>query len=152
MSKNKSVRKELERLYGRECFIDKLHLRKDKQKYKGKAQYKRMKQLTYHHIKPKKEGGEATIQNGALLSAENHAWFHKQSIEKQNEMNKAFQEYKIAVGTFDTQKIKEYKSITINMDEYITIPLIEDKDRETRKQRRARKKRELRRELEERDY
>lgn len=152
MSKNKSVRKELERLYGRECFIDKLHLRKDKQKYKGKAQYKRMKQLTYHHIKPKKEGGEATIQNGALLSAENHAWFHKQSIEKQNEMNKAFQEYKIAVGTFDTQKIKEYKSITINMDEYITIPLIEDKDRETRKQRRAREKRELRRELEERDY
>ena len=72
MSKNKSVRKELERLYGRECFIDKLHLRKDKQKYKGKAQYKRMKQLTYHHIKPKKDGGEATIQNGALLSEENH--------------------------------------------------------------------------------
>ena len=45
MSKNKSVRKELERLYGKECFIDKLHLRKDKQQYKGKAQYKRMKQL-----------------------------------------------------------------------------------------------------------
>ena len=152
MSKNKSVRKELERLYGRECFIDKLHLRKDKQKYKGKAQYKRMKQLTYHHIKPKKDGGKATVENGALLSAENHAWFHKQSIEKQNEMNKAFQEYKIAVGTFDTQKIREYKSITINMDEHITIPLIEDRDRETRKQRRAREKRELRRALEERDY
>lgn len=152
MSKNKSVRKELERLYGRECFIDKLHLRKDKQKYKGKAQYKRMKQLTYHHIKPKKDGGEATIQNGALLSEENHAWFHKQSIKKQNEMNEAFQEYKMAVGTFDTQKIREYKSITINMDEHITIPLIEDRDRETRKQRRAREKRELRRELEERGY
>lgn len=56
MSKNRSVRKELERLYGKECFIDKLHLRKDKQQYKGKAQYKRMKQLTYHHIKPKREG------------------------------------------------------------------------------------------------
>ena len=67
-------------------------------------------------------------------------------------MNKAFQEYKIAVGTFDTQKIREYKSITINMDEHITIPLIEGRDRETRKQRRAREKRELRRELEGRDY
>ena len=67
-------------------------------------------------------------------------------------MNKAFQEYKIAVGTFDTQKIKGYKSITINMDEHITIPLIEARDRETRKQRRAREKRELRRELEGIDY
>lgn len=92
------------------------------------------------------------VENGALLSAENHAWFHKQSIEKQNEMNKAFQEYKIAVGTFDTQKIREYKPITINMDEHITIPLIEGRDRGTRKQRRAREKRELRRELEGRDY
>lgn len=67
-------------------------------------------------------------------------------------MNKAFQEYKIAVGTFDAQKIREYKSITINMDEHITIPLIEGRDRGTRKQRRAREKRELRRELEGRDY
>ena len=32
MSSNKNARLELERLYGRECFIDKLHLRKDKQK------------------------------------------------------------------------------------------------------------------------
>ena len=39
------------------CFIDKLHLRKDTdRKYTGKAQYKRMKQLTYHHILEKSKG------------------------------------------------------------------------------------------------
>lgn len=32
MSKNKSARQELERLYGKECFIDKLHLREETQK------------------------------------------------------------------------------------------------------------------------
>lgn len=150
MSKNKSVRKELERLYGKECFIDKLHLRKDKQQYKGKAQYKRMKQLTYHHIKMKKDGGRATIENGALLSAENHAWFHKQSPEKQSEMNRAFQEYKMAFAELTTEGIKQAQRIEIDMSNCMTIPL--ENNRETTKQRRAREKRELIRELEELEY
>lgn len=52
MSKsNKSAKEALIKLYGPECFIEKLHLRPDtERKYKGKAQYHRMKQLTYHHI------------------------------------------------------------------------------------------------------
>lgn len=52
MSKsNKSAKEALIRLYGKECFIDKLQLRPDKQRrYTGKAQHHRMKQLTYHHI------------------------------------------------------------------------------------------------------
>ena len=55
---------------------------------------KRMKQLTYHHIRMRKDGGKATVENGALLSAENHAWFHKQSPQVQTQMNEMFQEYK----------------------------------------------------------
>lgn len=55
MSKsNKRAKDELIRLYGAECFIDKLHLRTDKgRKYTGKAQRHKMKQLTYHHIQEK---------------------------------------------------------------------------------------------------
>lgn len=56
MSSNKKVREQLEKKYGKECFVEKLHLRKDKErKYKSKGQMKRMKQLTYHHIKMKKD-------------------------------------------------------------------------------------------------
>ena len=151
MSKNKSARQELERLYGKECFIDKLHLREEKQKrYTGKGQLKQMKQLTYHHIKMKKDGGRATIENGALLSAENHAWFHKQSPEKQSEMNRAFQEYKMAFAELTTEGIKQAQRIEIDMSNCMTIPL--ENNRETTKQRRAREKRELRRELEELEY
>lgn len=96
MSNNKRAKEELIRRYGAECFIEKLKLRKDlgKKRYKGKGQKARMKQLTYHHIKMKKDGGKATVENGALLSAENHAWFHQQTQQDQSRMNEMFQEYK----------------------------------------------------------
>ena len=55
---NKKAKEALIRLYGAECFIEKLHLRQDteQRKYTGKAQYHRMKQLTYHHIQEKSKG------------------------------------------------------------------------------------------------
>lgn len=93
---NKNAKQELIRRYGAECFIEKLHLRQDTtpRRYTSKGQKKRMKQLTYHHIRMRKDGGKATVENGALLSAENHQWFHKQSSAAQGCMNAIFQEYK----------------------------------------------------------
>lgn len=96
---NKKAKERLIQLYGAECFIEKLHLRVDKEprRYTSKGQYKRMKQLTYHHIREKRNNGKATVENGALLSAENHAWFNKQSKEAQKKMNELFQKYKQSV-------------------------------------------------------
>lgn len=54
MSKNKGAKQKLIELYGEECFIDKLHLKPTKEKYTSKGQYKRMKQLTFHHILEKR--------------------------------------------------------------------------------------------------
>lgn len=70
MSSNKKAREKLEQRYGKECFIEKLHLRKDDKprKYTSKGQMKRMKQLTFHHVLPKSAGGKATVENGVLLS------------------------------------------------------------------------------------
>ena len=96
---NKKARKKLIKLYGAECFIEKLHLRKDTElrQYTGKGQYEKMKQLTYHHIREKQHGGKATVENGALLSAENHIWFNEQSKEAQKQMNELFQQYKASI-------------------------------------------------------
>ena len=96
---NKKAKERLIQLYGAECFIEKLHLRVDEEprKYKSKGQYKRMKQLTYHHMRERQHGGKATVENGALLSAENHEWFNKQSKEAQKQMNELFQKYKQSV-------------------------------------------------------
>ena len=95
MSSNKKVKDELIRRYGNKCFIERLHIRDTSgHRYKGCKQYHRMKMLTYHHIKMKKDGGKATVENGALLSAENHQWFHKQPKNAQDTMNNMFQELK----------------------------------------------------------
>ena len=97
---NKRAKERLIQLYGAECFIEKLQLRKDTEprRYTSKGQRKRMKQLTYHHIREKQYGGKATVENGALLSTENHIWFNEQSKEAQKQMNELFQKYKASVG------------------------------------------------------
>ena len=96
---NKRAKERLIQLYGAECFIEKLQLRKDTEprRYTSKGQRKRMKQLTYHHIKERRYGGKATVENGAILSEENHIWFNEQSKEAQRQMNELFQRYKQSV-------------------------------------------------------
>jgi len=139
MSSNKKAREELERRYGKECFIEKLGLRKfDKpRRYTSKGQKKKMKQLTYHHIREKSKGGDATVENGALLSNENHTWFHKQSLEKQEKMNNIFQDYK--------QLVDECKVVLVDdLEVPFKIKPMEFsiEDREKEKYNRAKKKQE----------
>lgn len=68
MSSNKRAKEKLIQLYGPECFIEKLHIRKDGQrKYTGKGQMKKMRQLTYHHILEKSKGGRATVENRSFI-------------------------------------------------------------------------------------
>lgn len=121
MKNNKKVKEKLIKLYGNECFIEKLHLRKDTEprKYKSKSQMKRMKQLSYHHIKMRKDKGKTTIENGALLSVENHSWFHKQPEEKQRQMNNMFQKYKELKVEFvdDLELPFEIKFTELKIDE-----------------------------------
>ena len=147
MSSNKSAKNKLIELYGEECFIEKLHLRPGgyKEKYKSKGQYKRMKQLTYHHIVKKEHGGRATVENGALLSAENHAWFHKQSAAKQAELNRIFQECKLGILEMQDGRVVQAQVLDFDMEEYDVIPLQPD----DRVYNRAQIKRETRKALEE---
>lgn len=68
MSSNKSAKNKLIELYGVECFIDKLHLRKgNREKYTSKGQYKRMKQLTYHHILEKRNRWESHNRKWCII-------------------------------------------------------------------------------------
>lgn len=150
MSSNKRAKEELIRRYGAECFIEKLKLRKEPKKhYTGKGQMKRMKQLTYHHIKMKKDGGRATRENGALLSAENHSWFHQQSPQAQGYMNAIFQEYKRQVDECQVVFVDELdlgfevRPVVFEIDERGQML-----DTKKEKYNRAKEKEHLRREIE----
>lgn len=99
MSSNKSAKKKLIERYGEEDFLDRLGIKlfSEEVKYTSKGQYRRMKQLSYHHIRERMYGGEATVENGALLRVENHSMFHKLPREVQSELNKKFQELKKSI-------------------------------------------------------
>lgn len=107
---------------------------------------KKMKQLTYHHIKMKKDGGRATVENGALLSAENHAWFHKQNSQDQAIMNAMFQEYK-----------KQYQECQVVFVDKLNLGFeikamefhIDEKEQKKEKYNRAKEKREFQRRVDE---
>lgn len=94
MATNRKSRLALEREYGKQCFIEKLNIRRGRILYTGKKKTIENRKLTYHHIIMKKDAGESTPENGALLGVGNHVWFHQQTPEKQAEMNQAFQDYK----------------------------------------------------------
>lgn len=126
MSKsNRSIKQRMIAKYGKECWIDKLHIRKDDtpKVYKGKGQLKRMKQLTFHHIKERSKGGRATEENGALLSAENHEWFNKQPKEVQDKLNQIFQEYKKSFNqNHPDSSTSEYDtSVSLSYDKVISL-------------------------------
>lgn len=87
----------------------------------------------------------ATIENGALLSAENHAWFHKQTPTEQARLNRIFQEYKLGVLELQNGKVQQAQIIKFDMQEYDVIPLEAD----DKMYNRARVKRETRKALEE---
>lgn len=150
MSSNKNVKEALIRLYGAECFIERLGLRKDKERrYKSKGQYKRMKQLTYHHIEEKRNGGKATIGNGAILSCENHEWFNKQSEEAQRQMNEAFQEYKRKRDEMRECKVEFTDDLDLGIEVKFTEISFEEPKEKMREFNRAKEKREFRRRVEE---
>lgn len=131
MGKNKTAREKLIELYGPECFIDKLHLRVDTtpRHYTSKKQMKKMKKLTYHHILEKRNGGKATVENGALLSMENHIWFNKQNPKLQAELNKKFQEYKKCCIEITDESIDEISPrILIAATEFISQPKYKSKN------------------------
>ena len=94
MSHNKYAKNRLIKKYGAKCFIERLHINTEPRIYKSSRQYKRMKALTYHHIEEKHNGGDSSLENGALLSVENHEWFNKQDEETKKILNGLFQELK----------------------------------------------------------
>ena len=105
---NKPTKDRMIEIFGNECMIEKLGIRKipieHRRRIKG---YKKMQDvLTYHHIVERHEGGRTTIENGAVLKGYNHEWLHKLPEAEKQKINQQIQEYKInfiaMLGTGET--------------------------------------------------
>ena len=95
---NKSVREELEKIYGRICMLHKgLKINgysKSKVKYKGRSIER---QLTLHHIKPKSKGGATNKENGAILCRGCHDFLEQTTPENRERINELLRKYKKCV-------------------------------------------------------
>lgn len=131
---NKKARQELERIYGKGCMMEKAGIRKIK------GIKKQDRQITYHHLRPKRLGGQATVENGANLAKYNHEWLEKLSVQQREKINEKLRAYKASIVEFNADGVVQAKQLNVDMTECIEIPL---------KYNRAKLKQDLRRRLEE---
>jgi hypothetical protein len=118
MSDNKTIKNKMIEKFGDECMIEATGIRYvDQEIRQSMPGYKESDdRIEYHHIKPVKDGGLTTIANGALLKGYNHEWYHKQSQEKQKEINELLQEYKVTMERKKAmEKVKKCDRILAEM-------------------------------------
>lgn len=96
MSSNKAIRSMMEKKYGKKCMMEEAGIRcipvEERRKIKG---YKKTdEQLTYHHLRPRSNNGQATEENGALLKSYNHQWLEQQPKGVREQINNRLRQYK----------------------------------------------------------
>lgn len=137
--RNKKVREELERIYGKICMLHEGLKIKGykycKARYSGKSLEK---QLTLHHIIPKSKGGETSIKNGAVLCRGCHDFLEQTSQRQRDYLNKKLQEYKKC-------KVEFVEEVKLEIDVAVTDFIPEEKEKYDR----AKKKQEDRKEINE---
>lgn len=152
---NKRAKKALIEIYGDGCMFAKAKVAERIEKMGGIRTYKSYvaekrfkgkkisKQLTYHHLRHRSEGGPATVENGAVVEATAHAYLHSLPRHQEEIINNMLRTYKINMMAFNTEEVINHDSIAFDMTDYITIPLEDDTPKYNRKRAiRERKKQE----------
>lgn len=142
---NKRAKEALIQIYGEECMFEKARVAERieqmggirtyrsyvaEKKFKGKPI---KKQLTYHHLRHKSEGGPATVENGAVVEAVAHAYLHSLPRHQEEIANNMLRAYKINALEFNTEGVSKSITISTDISEYVTIPLYDDNEKYNRK-------------------
>lgn len=169
---NKRAKQALIEIYGDGCMFEKARIAEKIEQmggirtYRSYAAEKRFKgksikkQLTYHHLRHKSEGGPASVENGAVIEATAHAYLHSLPRHQEEIINNMLRLYKINVIEMNTQGVVQHDAIEFDVSDYVTIPVYSDNERYNRKKTiqerkkgehlsRAQVKRETRRKIEE---
>ena len=152
MSKsNRRAREMLEKIYGKHWFIHQ-GIRKLKPPTPKKGTYKGKSiayQLTYHHLKAKRDGGKATVENGACVCRSCHDWLEQLSEQEREKVNDELRAYKrnffkIGLIELTTQGIEQAEVIEFEETEEVKeIPAYDFTEEEYQKHLQERRKREL---------
>lgn len=158
MARNKSMRIQLEQIYGKECMFKKANIEEQvkrlgikikgykvfvgEQRYKGKKLKRLETTLTYHHLQHQSEGGDTTIENGAVINEMAHRYIHSLPRDQEEIINDMLRTYKkgieirggILVPTGSSLEIIQPLQVELNFDidteDCIIIPAYDTKEEE----------------------
>lgn len=109
MRSNKKIRKRLEKKYGKGCMFKKAHIEEkieakrtiktykqfiEEKHFTGKMIYIYENQMNLHHLVHRAEGGETTMENGAVVNSLAHMYMHSLPREQEEEINEELRQYK----------------------------------------------------------
>lgn len=123
MSKgNKRAKNKLIQQYGQICMIEEAGIRKipvsERKKIKG---YKKSDdQITFHHLIPRRKGGQATPENGALVKDYNHRWLERLPSREREQVNDRLRDFKLNYSGMQISKkgieLQDSGSVTLDFD------------------------------------
>lgn len=138
---NKTIRKQLEKNYGKGCMFEKAHCEEQIEKlrtiktFKKYLQEKRYrtnqikklkKQMTLHHLIHRSEGGKTTTENGAVVSGLAHAYMHSLPRKHEEIINNMIREYKLNIAALKGIGIIENpQTIEIDMSDCVEIEVFD---------------------------
>ncbi|MBR6688775.1 MAG: hypothetical protein IKL68_02025 [Clostridia bacterium] len=139
MSSNKGAKNKLIEIYGKHCMFERAKVAERIERMGGIRTYKSylvdkkfkgkriVKQLTYHHLVHKADGGRATVENGVVVDSTAHAYMHSLPRHQEEIINNMLRAYKInALELRDGQVIRA-DSVQVEDDiEFISIPIETD--------------------------
>ena len=142
-NKNRSARKELERLYGKGCFFNRAHCAEKIEAIGGIRTFKKFvqerkfkglpisHQITYHHLKHKSEGGKATTENGANVEEIAHQYMHSLPREQEEIINNMLRDFKLnCIVVKGNGEVENAKSISFDLSEdVLEIPLFDNDEK-----------------------
>ena len=139
MSDNKAKREELEKIYGSgsmfqrskaEAYISTLPKIKGYQRYIHEKHFttkeikKLVRQMNFHHLKHVSEGGETTLENGAVVNALEHQYMHNLPRGHEEIINNHIRKWKVDFITLTTEgTINSGELVQDETTETIEIPV-----------------------------
>lgn len=132
---NKQAKKRLIRLYGRVDMFDTANVESVLEAlgitgYKVFEERKRFtgkpidQQLTFHHLRHRSEGGDHSVENGALIGKTHHEYMHSLPRDEEEIANNLIREWKInCIAISADGKITDSGTFSTDFSDCIEIPL-----------------------------
>ena len=81
--------------------------------------------MNYHHLEHRADGGQTTLENGAVISELAHRYIHSLPRNQEEIINDHIRKWKLDVISLTTEAVIESQEIDIDLSkDYIELPAV----------------------------